>query len=416
MRAAFIIKAVIHNIRHRLATFIISVMAVAVAFTFLSSVGVVSFGLAATAVNTSLRYPLVVGPEGSSDTQLVMSSIFNIDKPRGTLDYSVYEALLRDERVAAAYPMARSDSYRGVPIVGVNSIFLKDLTTEYHAAEDGFDPDMPFLENDLHRVVVGYKIAERYQIETGDRFFGSHGHVGDSHAHSHDNFEYRVAAIIAPVNGPEDYSIFAHYRAVWSVHDNHSCDHHDHGEDHKHDHETLTAVLVKTVNPVATAQLEGEYSAKPGSTATDVGKTVRRLVQYMNKAEQAAGFFSYGTLFIVLMMVFVTVLMSVNERKKEMALMRTLGIGRGSISLTVMIETMLITVLGIVSGLVSGHLALYLAKPVIDMNLGINLEPFMFTAVEIQGIIVTLIAGQFLALAAMLRIYSMNLIEEVSRD
>ncbi len=461
MRAGFLLKAVIHNIKHRLGTFIISVLAVAVAFTFLSAVGAVSFGIASTAVNTSLRYPLVVGPAGSSDTQLVMSSIFNIDKPSGTLDYSVYEELLRDPRVTAAYPMARSDSYRGVPIIGVNSNFIKDLKTSFYAEEGGFNKNDPLPHNDLHTAIVGYKFAERYGIGIGDTFVGSHGHVGDSHAHTHDYFEYRVAAILEPVNGPEDYSIFTHYKAVWAVHEDHDCEHghehghghghghghehghghghghghehghehghghghghgHEHGHGHRHEHghnhETLTAVLVRTVNPVATSQLEGEYSAKPGSTAADVGRTVRRLVEYMSKAEQAAGFFSYGTLFIVLMMVFVTVLMSVSERKKEMALMRTLGIGRGAISLTVMIETMLITFSGILTGLAAGHLILYFAKPFIDMRLGINIEPFLFTAVELQGVVITLIAGQILALIAMFRIYNMNLIEEVSRD
>jgi len=178
----------------------------------------------------------------------------------------------------------------------------------------------------------------------------------------------------------------------------------------------ISAVLVKTANPVVTSRLEGKYSSQGGSTAADTGKTVRRIVQYMNKAENIAGLFSYGTLFIVLVMVFVTILMSINERKKEMALMRTLGIGRGSISLTVMIETMIITFAGVFLGVFAGHSVLWYFKPVIDLNLGINLEPFIFTSVEIQGIVLTLLAGQVLALLGMLRIYRMNLIEEVARD
>jgi hypothetical protein len=63
-----------------------------------------------------------------------------------------------------------------------------------------------------------------------------------------------------------------------------------------------------------------------------------------------------------------------------------------------------------------GHSALWYFKPLIDLNLGINLEPFIFTSVEIQGIVLTLLAGQILALLGMLRIYRMNLIEEVARD
>jgi len=119
---------------------------------------------------------------------------------------------------------------------------------------------------------------------------------------------------------------------------------------------------------------------------------------------------------IVLAMVFVTMVMAINERKKEMALMRTLGIGKFPISLTVMVETMIITVAGVLAGVVMGHFVLWYLKPLIDFNLGISLEPFFVTKVEIQGILVTLVSGQILSIVAMLRIYNMNLVEEVARD
>lgn len=453
MKSGFILKAVMHNLRHRKGAFLISVFAIACAFTFLSAVGSVTFGLAASAVNSSLKYPLIVGPEGSSDTQLVMSSIFSIDKPRAKVSYKVYEELKKDPRVVEAYPMARADSIKGVPIIGTNDEFIRDVNEGFLQFKEGLDPDHIFDEKDMFRAVVGYKISEKYGLKLGSKFVGSHGSVGDPGAHVHDEFTYTVVAVMKSVQGPEDFLVYASVPSVWKIHD-HDDDHHhehgdhkdgdhhedEHGHDHKdgdhhedehgHDHDKknefedpmdlktgqLSAILVKTQNPVATSELEREYSTRDGSTATDTGKTIRRIVQYMNKAENVAGMFSYGTLFIVLVMVFVTILMSINERKKEMALMRTLGIGRRSISMMVMIETMITTFLGVLLGVVIGHLVLWYFKPLIDMNLGINLEPFIFTSIEVQGIFLTLIAGQLLALLGMLRIYRMNLIEEVARD
>lgn len=496
MKSGFIFKAVIHNLKHRKVAFLISVFAIACAFTFLSAVGSVTFGLAASAVNSSLKFPLIVGPEGSSDTQLVMSSIFSIDKPKGKLSYDVYEQLKKDDRVIAAYPMARADSVQGVPIVGVSNQFLADIEEGFFKTRQAIDPKSVFTKVDPYRAVVGFKVYKRYGLKVGSRFFGSHGAVGDADAHVHKNAEYEVVGILNPVNGPEDFTVYCSVYSVWKIHshghkghdhhgehaenhegcghqdehvENHkdcehqdehhgheghgenkhhddhaekheACEHHkEHTEQHEH-HEkhvehndegkkqekfddpmdvvkgSLSAVLVKTRNPVVTSQLEREYSSRAGSTAADTGKTIRRIVQFMNKAENAAGAFSYGTLIIVLVMVFVTILMSINERKKEMALMRTLGIGRGSISLMVMIETVIITILGVAGGVIFGHFILWYMKPVVDMELGINLEPFIFTSVEVQGIVFTLFAGQVLALLGMLRIYRMNLIEEVARD
>ncbi len=139
-------------------------------------------------------------------------------------------------------------------------------------------------------------------------------------------------------------------------------------------------------------------------------------MSYMNKAEDAAGFFSYGTLFLVMVMVFVTILTSVNERKREMALMRTLGIGKLPISMMIFLELLFISVSGIALGILGGHALLAFCKPAIDFELGINLEPFFFTEIEFRGAVYTLIAGIILSLAAMVKIYRMNLVEEIAKD
>ena len=96
--------------------------------------------------------------------------------------------------------------------------------------------------------------------------------------------------------------------------------------------------------------------------------------------------------------------------------MRTLGIGKLPISLMIFLEFFFISVFGIALGTLGGHAVLAIFKPVIDFELGINLEPFFFTEIEFRGTVYTLIAGVVLSLAAMLKIYRMNLVEEIAKD
>ena len=434
MKYIFILKAVIHSIQHRKFSVFTSIFAISAAFAFLAVIGCVSFGLAATAVNSSLAFPLIVGPAGASDTTLVMSTLFNTDKPAGTIDYEFAEKLEKDERVSAVFPVARSDSYQGVPITGVESAYINEISQGFWDIDPMIDAKDIFGGKNSDCAVVGAKAAMRYDMSVWDTFFGSHGTVGDEDAQVHD-FKYKVCAILKPLNGPEDFAIFTHLKSVWEIH-GHGHHHeaedeeHDHGhheaehEEHEHHHEhgkesadgKITAVLVKTKNPVYTAALEREYSENGFTSATDTGRTVRKLMSYMNKAEDAAGFFSYGTLFLVLIMVFVTILTSINERKREMALMRTLGIGKLPVSLMIFLELFLISVSGIALGTFGGHVLLAFCKPAIDFELGINLEPFFFTKVEIRGIFWTLVAGIVLSFAAMMKIYRMNLMEEISKE
>ncbi|MBR4531372.1 ABC transporter permease [bacterium] len=453
MKYIFILKAVLHSISHRKFSVFTSIFAISAAFAFLAAIGCVSFGLAATAVNSSLAFPLVVGPAGASDTTLVMSTLFNTDKPAGTLDYEFAGKLASDERVSAVFPVARSDSYMGVPITGVESAYINEISKGFWDIDPMIDAKDIFGGKNSDCAVIGAKAAMRYDMSVWDTFFGSHGTVGDEDAHVHD-FKYKVCAILKPLNGPEDFAIFTSLESVWEIHKHGHHHHHghedaedeehDHGhheaehEEHEHHHETaemhcvhdmcveagnkhhaerkITAVLVKTKNPVYTAALEREYSENGFTSATDTGRTVRKLMSYMNKAEEAAGFFSYGTLFLVMILVFVTILTSINERKREMALMRTLGIGKLPVSLMIFLEMFFISVSGIVIGTVGGHLLLAFCKPAIDFELGINLEPFFFTEIEFSGTIYTLTAGVLLSLAAMVKIYRMNLVEEIAKE
>ena len=441
MKYTFILKAVFHSISHRKLSVFTSIFAISAAFAFLAAIGCVSFGLAATAVNSSLAFPLIVGPAGASDTTLVMSTLFNTDKPAGTLDYEVAEKLEKDERVSAVFPIARSDSYMGIPITGVESAYINEISSGFSEIGNDIESHDILGENGKNCAVLGAKTAARYEMKIGDTFFGSHGSVGDEDAHLHD-FEYKVCAVMKAVNGPEDFAIFTNLRSVWEIHE-HGHHHHHHeeaeAEEHEHHHEDaehdghghhhaegtgdehhaegkITAVLVKTKNPVFTAALEREYSENGFTSATDTGRTVRKLLTYMNKAEKAAGFFSYGTLFLVMIMVFVTILTSISERKREMALMRTLGIGKLPISLMIFLELFFISVSGIALGTLGGHAILAIFKSLLDFELGINLEPFFFTEIEFRGMLYTIIAALILSFAAMTKIYRMNLVEEIAKE
>ncbi len=450
MRFKLILKSVFHYMKHRKFAVAVSVVSIALAFTFLSFTGSVLFAFAHSASDNGIKYPLIIGAEGTSDTQLVMSTVFHLDKPHGLITDDVYKEILADKKhVIDAYPIAVADNYKSIQLIGTNQQFVDWIGKGYVAKDSSVKGDL-LSDDDIHRVVVGYEAAERASLAVGDTFSGSHGMVGSAHAHHHANFKYKVAGILAKVNGPEDYAIYSNYKAVWAVHDNMHHEHSEHHDEHaeaktephdetaehhnehaehhaegeeEHHHEKgmltsgkLTAIVVRTVNPIATVEMESIYSAREGTTAVNTSKTVRRLIEYMNTAEKAVGIFSYAVLVIVLLMISVTIMMGINERKRDLALMRSLGVGRTAISSMVVIETFIITALGLLLGIVVGPLLLLYFKPALDAAMTVNIEPFIITNIEIMGIIVTLIASQILALIGMIRIYSMNLVEEIAKN
>jgi putative ABC transport system permease protein len=415
-RAALVVRVGLRYLGSRRLATGVSIGAVGAAVLLVVAVALTSFAVKRTAVEGSLRYPLVVGPAGASSIQLIFSTLFHIDKPTGTIPAGVWEELLADPRVVAAYPVALADSLEAYPIVGTDPAFLRDLRVGAAAGT---------LE--LARVgdaVLGSEAADRTGLAIGDTFHGSHGMIGSEGAHVHDEVIYRVTGVLAPTGGPEDAAAYTTYQTVWAVHGgadheaDHEAGHGHHGEkDRFHLGEgRLTAVLVRTSNPVQTGMLEREISLRPGLQAVDTGRAIRRIVAYMDKGERLIEVFGAVTVAIAAAMILVTLVMSINERRRELALLRSLGVGRATLSLIVMVEALVTTLAGALLGALGGHVAVWWAAAPIQGALGVAVEPWVVTSLELFAVAFALAAGQVLALLGMLWTYRMNLVTEIARD
>ena len=395
----------------RFATWV-SMAAIGLSLTVVVGVALINFAVKKSAVEGAIRYPLIVGPESASSVQLIFSTVFHIDKPTGTIDYSVYEQLAGDRRVLAAYPLAVADSLQAYPIVGTNQAYLEDLKVGAVAGT----LDLSRKEN----AVLGAEVALRTGLELGDVFRGSHGMVGGEHAHEHAELDYRVVGILGPTGGPEDAAVYCAFQTVWAIHaggKHRDANHLQNGHDKYDLHQgKLTAVLVRTANPVYSAQLESEMTLQSGTQGVDTGRAIRRLVSYLKQGERIVEVFSTVTLLIAMTLILVTLVMSLSERRKELALMRSLGIGRLTISSIIMAEALFITVGGTLLGLFLGHGGIWWAVHPIRQSLGVTVQPWVWTSLESWAVAVTLGAGQLLALVSLIWTYRMNLVEEVARD
>lgn len=402
-----VVLLALRYLRARRFATIISVAAIALALVLVIVVGLVDFAVKRTAVQGAIRYPLIVGPEGASSAQLIFSTVFHVDKPTGTIPFSVYEKLRDDRRVLAAYPIAVADSLESYPVVGTNSALLQDL---------GVGASAGTLELSQHTsAVLGAEVAARTGLELGSEFTTSHGLVGGEHAHQHDALRYRVVGVLAPTGGPEDAAVYGSYEAVWKLHE--SGHEHESAEDRFQLGEgKLTAVLVRTASPVYTSQLEAESTLGAGTQGVDTGRAIRRLVSYLDKGEKLVSLFAGVSLVIAAGLILVTLVMSLQERRKELALLRSLGVGRALLSFVVMLEALLVTLAGAACGWLVGHVAVWWGEHLIRQSLGVSVEPWRWTSLEGTGMATCLIAGQLVALAGLAWTYRLNVVEEVARD
>lgn len=421
------------SLRGRLFATVVSILAIAMALAVVAVTGIVSFAIAKQAFESGRKYPFIVAAEGSSETQIILSTIFHIDKPRGKIPFETYEMLKKDPRVTAAFPLAVADSVGVFPIIGTNGDFVKDFGV-------GFRGDIAL--DDPHDAVLGATVARHLLLDIGSQFTGTHGMGGSAdEAHEHAGWVYTVRGILDPTGGPEDSAVYVSYRAVWEIHKpghHHHRDEeahkatHDHSghdvhavqpvdhpdEDHDRYHLSdgmLTAVLARTANPAQVFDLQQEYS-RPGLTAVNTANAVRSFQKYFNTAGLVAAFFAGLMLLIAAILILAITLMALDMRRRELALLRILGVGRGMIALLIMLETLIVTVAGILFGVLLGHVVPALFAETISRLVGASIEPWRIGASELPALLGALVLGQVVALIAMVRAYRMNLVEESAKD
>lgn len=338
---------------------------------------------------------LVAGAKGSP-LQLIMSSVLHIDNPTGNISLDEADKLSKNPLVKKSIPIALGDNYKGFRIVGTS----KEYATIYQGELKTGDWNKQLME-----VVIGNSVAENTKLKVGDNFTGVHGLVHNGH--SHDNHTYLVTGILKPTGKIIDRVIITDVESVWKVHadndDEHTCnnEHHE-GEHHHCDHHQTTnkidLVLAKIENHEELSEHEmelfQEYQKNKGVAKSKAGKEITALLVFyrspmsavtlprfinqntsmqsavpllqLNRLMSLLGYgFSVLNILAWVIIVFsginimVHLLNKLNQEIYDIALLRSLGVGRFKIMLLLLLQSIVLAVLGWIAGMVIVRITIF---------------------------------------------------------
>jgi len=306
-----------------------------------TTIGLLAFNISSQVedgiVETVTYYDTLVGPTGS-ETELALNTLFFTGTPIGTISYENYEKLKNDIRVNEAIPFAMGDSYKGAKIVGTDSKYLKN-----NKLYDG-----KLFENKFE-AVFGYNVAKSNKLAVGDTFFTSHGisETGDT-GHSH-NTPYTVSEILKKTNTAYDNVVFVNITDVWSIHSRGEDEHNEeeHHEDEEH-HGEVTAILVKSKNPTMQSILSSELNKIAGIQAVNPTTVIRNVMENIDLSKQIVYILCFVIGIMAFMIIYIIALLNMHDSKKDIKLMRLLGISKGKINGILVIQNLTITLVSIV--------------------------------------------------------------------
>ena len=306
-------------------------------------------------VNTAAKFDIIIGPSGSA-TQLAMNTMFFTDKPLGTIPYDIVDELNASGRVNAAIPFSMGDSFNSAPIVGTDARLL-----EGKALRSGVMFDEPL------EAVVGYDVAGEYHLEVGSRIVTSHGLTSTGAAHAESPLT--VVGILARTNTAYDNAVFTPVSTIWALHDHGSEEEepddteagstHESHADHGHaESGEICAVLVRSRSLNDYAALMSAYGADSGLLAINPNTVLREVLDNVDLSRRIVYLLCAVILVMNLFVVSVIALLNMMDSRREIALMRLIGVGMDKINRLYLIQNALAGAMAMLMALVVSRLCL----------------------------------------------------------
>jgi putative ABC transport system permease protein len=262
---------------------------------------------------------LVVGAKGSP-MQLILSGIYHLDAPTGNIPLAAARELEKNRFIRKSIPLALGDSWKGYRIVGAPKTYAEHYGAKLHEGR--------LYEKNME-AVLGSEVAARTGIGVGGKFTGAHGIGGEGKEHA--EAPYTVVGVLERTNSVLDRLVLCNIESVWQV------------------------LLVQYASPLAAATLPRQINSQSELQAASPAYETARLFSIIGVGVEALRAFALILILAAGLSVFIALYTALEERRYDLAVMRTLGASPRKLFGLLVTEGVALAVLGALIGLALGH-------------------------------------------------------------
>lgn len=377
MMRTHLFKLAFKSALNRKGNILLAILSIAISITLLLAIDNVRKQTKNSFINTVSETDLIIGARSGS-INLLLYSVFHIGNATNNIQYSSYQAISKLSQVKWAIPISLGDSHRGFRVIGTEPQFYQHYTYANKRAL-AFKQGQAF--NDLYDVVLGNNVAKKLNYRLGDKITLAHGtHSKGNPQHSDKPFV--VKGILAPTGTPIDNSVQVSLTAIEAIHIDWQGGTRSPLQISANmtrklglKPKQITAMLVGLENPVYTFKVQrtiNQWRSEP-LMAILPGSTLAQLWQSISLFEQVLLAIASMVLVSALVAMLITLLSTLNERRREMAVFRAIGMHSWDIIKLFMLEAAIIMGLAIALGVLGLMLILWLALPILADQYGLHL-------------------------------------------
>lgn len=414
----------LRNLRIRLVATLLTMASIVVATALYAGILTMAEQTKARYEGSIGGYQAVVGPKDASQLELVLNTIFNVGEApalfplQACLDLREGKGFSRRGQVRYAIPQARGDSVSSFnfPVVAtLDEMFsvyewqkaplrfeqgegfrfgwqdLKAFAEALAAHENGVragdanPPARPTLRPEWKQCVVGARVARTLGLSLGSDVVPVHGKMGEFGYHEHPEATCKVVGVLAPTNSPLDTTIFLPLGVHYLI------DGHEAGvfvveippgktpDDAKKlpvspGRLGLTAIVVDPKDHFGARILRTDFGSRPDAQVAWPQDVVPKFLRQIGNVADALAVIAWLVLLVAAVSITVAIYNTMNERRREIAIMRSLGARRAQILAIIVGEAALLSFFGALLGVVVCHAAAFGLRGVVEDQTGVYLD------------------------------------------
>ena len=361
-----LIKLALKNIKHQWLDTMLSVILLAFGLGTVSMLILVEKQTAEQFNKNIQDIDMVLGAKGSP-LQLILANVYHVDAPTGNIKVGDARMVTENPTIERAIPLAYGDNFEQWRIVGTDQGYPDHYEMKLSQGQN-FQSD--------YDACIGADVAKSTGLKLGDTFLSTHGldqsESDEEHAHHHD---YTVVGIYEQSGTVIDKLILTPVSTVWHAHEE--------GDEaivsekvttdsaaieapakpimkkgpmmmlrpakerkaSPNDNKEVTAYLLKKRTPMAQMILPNLIKETNMQLALPAIE-INRLSESFGLGMDTIKAIAFVIIALSFISIFISLFNALRKRKKEIAIMRTMGATRIKVFCLIQLEGLLLVIIG----------------------------------------------------------------------
>ena len=364
--------------------------------------------------NTISGTDLVVGARTGA-TALLLHSVFRIGYAVNNVSWTSFQEIARHPRVRWTIPLSLGDSHRGFAVLGTNVDYFRHYR---YARDRRLEFSAGAVFDDVYDAVLGADVARELGLRLAEPLVVAHGAV-DTDFTQHADKPFRVVGILKKTGTPVDRTVHVTLAGLEAIHLDWQSGMQVPGAAVSADDarrreltpKSITAFLVGLDSRTAVFHVQrfvNDYRKEP-LLAVLPGVVLQELWDAIGVAERALLAVSALVGLVGLCGMITALLTGLNERRREMAVLRSVGARPRHVLTLIVGEATALAAAGLVIGVALLYLGLFVARTYIQTQLGLSIDIGLPTVNEWLLLTAVLVASAVAGLWPAIRAYRYSL-------